>query len=755
MLNVLLPIALAPPLAKGLKLPGLSRRGKLIALALAVAIPAICLAAFFSYLVGSVQVYGQVEDVELLGVEGGQLHLRAKALVSSNTPVGVDVTDVGMRLFWGDYELGEASLVGDLVRLEPGRATRVELDVRIWGLEALGGLLSEGLASGKAVVRAEASGTVRASFISFWVQRALEVEVPIPKLSEHIKVLELALTGGHRANATVSFRNPYDIMFEVCSLDLTLSQGGQVVGHAVLAEPVVIRPGCEVGLVLNISITPGSAQLIADALTDDWCLSGQVSGRAELSVSSLRLGVELSNIGFDLEAEPGLDARPLEVEVVNGDRFATSVLVNASLGPIKGPIHISSGTLEAYVGSEFLGTLYLNDQDIELGEQCLITAILDPALPGAQALIQEVLRSGVAELLVGNASLDLLVMGEEVHVLVGRSFSSLAEFSLSYELSISQVLSLVPERPGNVFIVDAEVHVSVVSPVLSPVEVEALSFDVFSPDERFLGTGSLEEPIELPTGNGDFYVEATTRLELTRDGVQWLAEQLVAEGSISLVLGDVVAIVGLGPLDVELGLEEFSYSYEPGEIEFEVEDVDLVSVSFEPPSVIFDVEVSIYNPLDFSVNLTHGPHGEPALSFELWCRKHNKYLGTGAFDSEVTLEAKQSTLIVVRVALTPSGAAHVLKPEPLGGHYDPISNRIKLLADLRDGRAYVAIYDVVVSVSFNVSGIYINEPLPAGAAAYSVNTGLQEVSHLHEGLPCLWPPKPLNGPLGFLRELLN
>ena len=166
------------------------------------------------------------------------------------------------------------------------------------------------------------------------------------------------------------------------------------------------------------------------------------------------------------------------------------------------------------------------------------------------------------------------------------------------------------------------------------------------------------------------------------------------------------------------------------------------------------MEVCIYNPLDFSVNLTHGPGGEPALSFELWCQDHNVYLGTGVFDSEVELKANSNTYIVVTVSLTPDGAAHVLTPVP-NGHYDPWPppGRIRMRAMLRNGVAYVAIYEVVVRVTFTVRDVYIDEPVPT--AASSVNTGLQEIGHLHERLPCLGPAEPLYGLLRLLRELLH
>ncbi|RLI11002.1 hypothetical protein DRO33_04850, partial [Candidatus Bathyarchaeota archaeon] len=277
MLYVLLPVALVLPLLRGIKLPRLSRRGKLAILALAVAVPALCLAAFFS-LVSSVQVYGQVKQIELLGVEGDQLNLCVTAEVGSTTPVGIEISGVRARLFVGYSELGEAHII-EPVRLEPGRTTEVEIDVYIWNLDALGDLLSEGLAGRKPVVRAEVEGTVRTPlFFSFRAQRTLEVPVPFPSLEELFSIEEVSLSEGLEARASVSFKNPYKIMFELRSLDLSLYHGGEKTGRAVLAEPVLVRPCCRVSAPLNVTVYPGAVQLLVDSLTDDWALEGSAKG---------------------------------------------------------------------------------------------------------------------------------------------------------------------------------------------------------------------------------------------------------------------------------------------------------------------------------------------------------------------------------------------------------------------------------------------------------------------------------------------
>ena len=740
-------------------MPKLSRRGKIALVALLLVVPGLCLVGLFSYLTSSVQVWGELKDLRLLEVREGELHLGALVEVGSNTPVSVVVGDVDVRLSWGGKELGRAELARGFMRLDPGASAEVELDVFIWDLEALGGLLSEGLRSGRARVEVEAEGTVRASVLSFRVHRSFCVEVPVPKLGELVSVRELCLGEGLEANATITFRNPYRVTFEIASLDIDLKHDGEGVGHAVLAspQPILVRPCYRADVPIHLAVEPGAVQLLASSLAEDWGLTSEVEGTICLLLSGNPLELHLSGLELRLGAEPTLVAEPMSIGI-EGDLFSAEVIVNASLGPLRGSVLILSCQAEAHVDGESLGTISMAEQEIRLGEPCQVHVLLEPDPVGADLLVQRALEGESSTIEVGNASLSLLVMGEEVQVEVRRSFESVASFDVSYDVEVSQVLSLQPVRPGNVFIADVEIHVSVSSPITSPVVINEVSFDIYSPGGTYLGEGSVVEPVELPSGSGDFYVETSSRLELTRDGVEWLAQQLVDEGSIRLSLRDVLAEVVLGPLDIELHLNELSYVYEPGEVTFDVEDVILASISFNPPGVVFDIDVLIYNPLDFSVNLTYGPRGEPPLSFQLWCQEHNVYLGPGYFDSEVELKAKEYTLIRVRVILTPEGASHVVKPVQLGGHYDPLPppGRIVMVAAVRNGVAFVGIYDVVVKVSFTVSNVYVNEPLPSGGGqGSSVNAGLQEVGHLHEGLPCLGLPEPFYGLLGLIRQLLD
>ena len=727
--------ALSSSLAKKL-------RKKWALLSLVVILPLAVFASLY-LLASAAEVSISVSSIEVLESGGGVLHLRAHITINTSSPVEVALEEAEADLMAGGSEIGRAKLVGP-VNLPPGTSAGALVEISIWDLEALGHVISRALAGETALIHVEARGRARALFLPIFFHKALDVEVPLKPLDlvRSIRVRELVL--GPEPRARVEAMSPVDLPVELVGLNASLYHSGLLVGEAQLVEPHMLEPGAWTELELSIQLHEEGLKPAIEAWASDRCLSGQVEGSALVRVGGVEIPVSLSGLSLEVPVEFSISAEPTDIQV-DGRTVRAELVVETGADPIRGQVIIEALSARVLASGSEVGVLSLRGpQDVMLNGSSVVQVELEVSPGGAQPLA-DALAGGdelVLELIDIMASLRFSNVDLE-DLKLGGPLETRLRALLAYNVSLS-VLDLWPEEPGNIFRAEVQLDLNITSPISSPLVLEDVSFKVFNTTGHLLGNGTLEGPVCLPGLNGSFTLVANSTLVLALGGVQWLANQLVNVGSVELLMRSVEADVRLGDLSARVELPDLSYRYSAGEIGFEVQDVDLATFDVDRLVVVFEIYVAIYNPFSFAVNLSRGPNGEPSLSFEFWCELHHKHLGDGHYEGEETLMPGAWTTITIRVDLPPDGAWHVINE-----HYDPWPppGRVRMIAALKNGVAFIRIYEVVVKVRFEKSGISIDEPVPA-----SVNPGPQEVGHLHERSPGLRSPEPLDGPLGLLRQ---
>jgi len=743
---------------------------RLAILAVAVLVPLAVFGSLYA-LVSSVGASARIISIRVVGSEEGTLLLEAEVALSSTAPVDVRLEEAVASLYAHGSKIGEAELVEPVV-LPVGREANATVRARVWDAQALARLISDALSAREARLEAKVRGRAQALFFPVWFERTIGLDVPLPRveLGELAQLVNVSPSSTPlHADVLLRFRNPTDVPFELRQLDFSLKMcgaGGELYEEplasvSLLNAPYEFGPGGQVELLLDVAFHDGEAVEAAVAgLLEEGAFLGEAVGEAIVGVAGVELAIGPLELALNVDAPLEISARPLDVRVNGSDVLAT-VEVGVRAGPFSGPIWAHSCVASLYLcgpeGEEaptgYVGSLELPGPALlQVGGESVLEVLLKPTQAGVEQLADALTKGGSLRLSLLDVDARISVLGAgPLDVSASGPIPSLVDASLSYDVSL-RVLDLWPVEPGDVFKVMAQLNITLSSPVSSPLSIASASFELYNTTGFYLGNGSLDNSIALPSANGTFSLRVNSTFHIYEWAIGWVVQELLDEGSLELLLRSVRAEVRVGSFSLGVEVPDLRYAYSPGEVGFEVTDVRLVEFDADRGVVVFDIDISIYNPFGFAVNLSWGPGGGPPLSFEFWCQEHYKFLGYGRYEQETTLFPRAETHLTVRVDLTPEGAWHVITE-----HYNPWPppGRIRMLAAVRNGVAFVRIYEVVVRVRFEEEGIQVDEPVSPGSLGPSVYACLEEIGHLHEGPPGLRAPEPFYGPLGLLRQPLH
>ena len=734
------------------------RRLAILAVAVAICVPLAIFASIY-ILASSVEVSAHIISIHVVGSEEGALLLEAEVALNSTAPLDVGLEEAVADLLVNGSAVGEAELA-EPVTLPAGRGTNVRVRARIWDLRSLGSLIANALSGREADLEARVRGKASALFFPIWFERRLEISVPLPALEfgELVQLVNVSFSSAPYATVLLTLKNPVDMAFELKQLNFSLRAHGLAVGVASLSGgPCELGAGESCSLTLDVAFREEAVDDVVAWLLRERAVAGEAIGTAVVGVAGAELVLKPLELPFDVEASMQMSAELIDVKA-DGPNMIATLEIGISAGLLHGPVSLRACSSLIYLNSSgggFLGSFELLEPALlSLGGRSVVEVAFKPG-PGEMELDIDLVRNSPLDVRLSNVSASISVLGVgPFDVSVPGPISSPIYMGISYNVSLS-VMDLWPIEPGNVFNAVAQLNITMSSPVSSQVTIENATFELYNTTGHYLGNGSLSSPVVLPSANGNFSITMNSTFFLLRHVVGWAVQELLDEGSLELVLEHVEARVEVGPLSLEIRVPGVRYVYEPGEVSFDVTDVRLVEFDEEEDVVVFDVDISIYNPFSFVVNLSTGPNGEPPLSFEFWCQQHGVFLGHGSYEREAMILPRRETPLTVKVKLTPEGADHVLNP--IYGHYRlwPPPPRIVLEAAIKDGVAFIRIYEVVVRVRFEEDGIWVNEPILSVASGSSVYACLEEVGHLHEGSPGLGAPQPFYSPLGLLGKPLH
>jgi len=728
----------------------------LILLAVIISAPLIVLGSLH-ILASSIDVSARVISIRVVGSEEDTLLVEADVVLNSSAPVDVGLEEATADLLVNGSVIGQARLAKPIT-LPSGRGAEALVEARIWGLESLGALVSSAVSGRPSLLEVRARGKASALFLPIWFEKTLVLDIPIPEVEfgDEAQLLNVSLSPSlPHANITLSFKNPMDTAFELERLALSLERDERALASiSLLNGPYEFGPRGRNELLLNITFHDDAIADVVAELMAEGHVVGEATGEAIVRIAGAQLLLPSLEFPLDVGFPVNISVSPLDIRVEASDVMA-ELRARISIGPISGPVWMYSCSSIIYLPSvrAVLGSLNLSrPSPIFLGEESILDIVLRPGEEEVEFVARELMAGAPLELQVLNTTADISVLGSDpFEVEIRRPVTSSIQVDISYNMSLC-VLDLWPMEPGNVFDVMAQLNITLSSPISSQIFVRNATFELYNTTGYYLGNGFLKNPMVLPSANGDFSFTMNSTFCLHERAVGWVVQELLDEGSLELVLKSVEASVGVGIFSINVSLPDIGYVYEPGEVGFDVEDVRLVEFDVENNIVVFDIDISIFNPFSFTVNLSRGPSGEPSLFFEFWCQECDVFLGYGRYEGEAMLLPKTRTCITARVDLTPEGALHVISK-----HYRlwPPPPRIRMKAAVREGVAFIRIYELLVRVRFERENIQVDEPVSPMASGASVYACLEEIGHLHEGSPGLWAPEPFYGSLGLLRQPLH
>ena len=752
-------MALSPTLVLPFLLAQVSvlKKRRLTLLAIAICVPLAILGSLY-LLASSVNVYAHVISIRVLGSEEGALLIEAEVGLNSTALVDVGLEEGVADLLVNGSVIGSAELE-EPVALPVGREVIAKVKAKIWDLERLGTLIAGAISGRGPSVEARVRGRASAFSLPIWFERRMTLDVPLPRLElgDNIRLVRATFSGTPlHINATLVLENPTGISFKLKDLDLSLRAAERLLGSAsLLRGPYELGPKGQAELSIDVALHEDAVGPATTELLGKGALVGEARGSALVEVAGLEMAIAPLVFSFDVDVPMEMSVEPLDVRVEGADILAT-LEARLIAGPFSGPLWMSSCSslvrIRSPGGGRALGLLSLSaPSELLVGGTSIIDVVLKPDEEGLELVAEALVAGTPLDLQLLNTSARISVLGVgPIDVEIQGPVNASVQMGFSYDIAL-RVLDLWPIEPGDTFFVMAQLNITMASPISNQISIRNATFELYNTTGFYLGNGSLNDGLVLPSANGTFSLNINSTFWLREVAVGWVVQELLDEGSLELVLRSVRASVDIGAFSMSMDLPDMQYAYEPGEVGFDVEDVELVEFDAEEGVVVFDVYVSIFNPFSFVVNLSRGPNNEPSLFFEFWCQECDVFLGYGRYEREAMLLPRAETLIVVRVDLTPEGAWHVISK-----HYQlwPPPPRIRMKAAVRNGIAFIRIYEVLVRVRFEREDVQVDEPV-FSAASPSVYPCLEEIGHLHEGPPGLWAPQPFYGLLGLLRQLLH